>query len=133
MRNLFTIDLKDYCDTDVIYKRPSSRAIIIKDGKMYGRGTLDMKAFAAVAMNSMHYVLENELDVKLGIILSTDEEKGSKSTHAFMNKYPNTITPAVMTVSLEYFARRPSSITRPPLFVFISISEFLLKYNKGDF
>lgn len=61
----------------------------IVDGKMYGRGTLDMKAFAAVAMNSMHYVLENELDVKFGIILSTDEEKGSKSTHAFMNKYPN--------------------------------------------
>jgi 8-oxo-dGTP pyrophosphatase MutT (NUDIX family) len=34
MRNLFTIDLKDYSDTDVIYKRPSSRAIIIKDGKI---------------------------------------------------------------------------------------------------
>ena len=34
MRNLFTIDLKDYNDTDVIYKRPSSRAIIIKNGKI---------------------------------------------------------------------------------------------------
>ena len=34
MRNLFTIDLKDYSDTDVVYKRPSSRAIIIKDGKI---------------------------------------------------------------------------------------------------
>lgn len=34
MRNLFTIDLKDYNDTDVIYKRSSSRAIIIKDGKI---------------------------------------------------------------------------------------------------
>ncbi len=34
MRNLFTIDLKDYNDTDVIYKRPSSRAIIINDGKI---------------------------------------------------------------------------------------------------
>ena len=34
MKNLFTIDLKDYNDTDVIYKRPSSRAIIIKDGKI---------------------------------------------------------------------------------------------------
>ena len=28
------IDLKDYNDTDVIYNRPSSRAIIIKDGKI---------------------------------------------------------------------------------------------------
>ncbi len=61
----------------------------IKDGKMYGRGTLDMKSFAAVAMNSMHYVLEHNLPVKFGIILSTDEEKGSKSTHAFMDRYPN--------------------------------------------
>ena len=54
------------------------------DGKMYGRGTLDMKSFAAVAMNSMHYVLEHQLPVKFGIILSTDEEQGSKSTHAFL-------------------------------------------------
>ena len=34
MRNLFTIDLKDYSDTDFVYKRPSSRAIIIKNGKI---------------------------------------------------------------------------------------------------
>lgn len=60
----------------------------IKDGKMYGRGTLDMKSFAAVAMNSMHYVLEHKLPVKFGVILSTDEEKGSKSTHAFLARYP---------------------------------------------
>ena len=61
----------------------------IVDGKMYGRGTLDMKSFAAVAMNSMHYVLEHQLPVKLGIILSTDEEQGSKSAHAFLAKYPD--------------------------------------------
>lgn len=60
----------------------------IEDGKMYGRGTLDMKSFAAVAMNSMHYVLEHKLPVKFGIILSSDEEQGSKSTHAFMERYP---------------------------------------------
>jgi succinyl-diaminopimelate desuccinylase len=68
----------------------------IKDGKMFGRGTLDMKSFAAVAMNSMHYVLENELPVKFGIILSTDEEKGSKSTHAFLARYPNLNTDVVL-------------------------------------
>lgn len=49
----------------------------IKDGKMFGRGTLDMKSFAAVAFNSMFYVLQNKLDLNFGIILSTDEEKGS--------------------------------------------------------
>ena len=37
-----------------------------------------MKSFAAVAMNSMHYVLEHKPAVKFGVILSTDEEQGSK-------------------------------------------------------
>jgi len=59
------------------------------DGKMYGRGTLDMKSFAAVAMNSLHYVLEHKLPLKFAIVLSTDEEKGSKSTHAFLEKFPH--------------------------------------------
>lgn len=61
----------------------------IKDGKMYGRGTLDMKSFAAVAFNSMFYVLEKNLPIKFGIILSSDEEKGSLGTHAFMEAHPN--------------------------------------------
>ena len=60
----------------------------LKDGKMYGRGTLDMKSFAAVAFNSMFHVLENNLNLKFGIILSSDEEKGSASTHAFMAAHP---------------------------------------------
>ena len=46
-----------------------------------------MKSFAAVAMNSMHYVLEHKPAVKFGVILSTDEEQGSK-LHAFMARYP---------------------------------------------
>lgn len=61
----------------------------IKDGKMFGRGTLDMKSFAAVAFNSMFHVLQNKLDLNFGIILSTDEEKGSASTHAFMENHPD--------------------------------------------
>ena len=61
----------------------------IEGSRMIGRGTLDMKSFAAVAFNSMFYVLENNLDLKFGIILSTDEEKGSAGTHAFMDAHPD--------------------------------------------
>ncbi len=61
---------------------------VIKDGKMYGRGTLDMKSFAAVAMNSLEYVVDHKLPLKFGVVLSTDEEKGSKSTAAFLAAYP---------------------------------------------
>ena len=60
---------------------------VVKGGKLYGRGSLDMKSFAAVAMNSMQYVIENKLPIKFGIILSSDEEKGSKGTKAFLEKY----------------------------------------------
>lgn len=61
----------------------------IKDGRMMGRGTLDMKSFAAVALNSMEYVLKNKLPLKFGVILSTDEEKGSRGTEAFLNAHPD--------------------------------------------
>lgn len=74
---------------DVVPASDEMFSPVIKDGKMYGRGTLDMKSFAAVAFNSMFHVLENELNIKFGIILSTDEEKGSASTHAFMAAHPN--------------------------------------------
>lgn len=60
---------------------------VIKDGKLYGRGSLDMKSFAAVALNSMQYVVENKLPLNFGVILSSDEEKGSKGTKAFLEKY----------------------------------------------
>lgn len=59
----------------------------VKDGKLYGRGSLDMKSFAAVALNSMQYVVENKLPLNFGVILSSDEEKGSKGTKAFLEKY----------------------------------------------
>lgn len=61
----------------------------IKDGKMFGRGTLDMKSFAAVALSSMFHVLQNNLKLKFGVILSSDEEKGSKGTEAFMEAHPD--------------------------------------------
>ncbi|MBE6467175.1 MAG: M20 family metallopeptidase [Alphaproteobacteria bacterium] len=60
---------------------------VIKGKNLYGRGSLDMKSFAAVAMNSMQYVIENKLPIKFGVLLSSDEEKGSKGTKAFLEKY----------------------------------------------
>ncbi len=59
---------------------------VIENGCLYGRGALDMKSFAAVALHSMEYVLKNKLNLKFGIILSSDEEKGSKGTEAFLQE-----------------------------------------------
>jgi len=60
-----------------------------KDGRLYARGALDMKSFAAVAINSMAYVMEKKLGLKFGLIFSTDEEQGSKSLEAFLKTHPN--------------------------------------------
>ncbi len=57
--------------------------------KLYGRGTLDMKSFAAVAINSMDYVAQKKLPLKFGFILSTDEEVGSASLEAFLKENPD--------------------------------------------
>ncbi len=59
----------------------------LKANKLYGRGTLDMKSFAAVAISSMEKVMKEKLNLKFGFILSTDEEEGSKSLEAFLKKH----------------------------------------------
>lgn len=74
---------------DVVPADDSMFEPVIKDGRIFGRGTLDMKSFAAVALHSLKHVCEHHLPIKFGVILSTDEEKGSHSTEAFMRSHPN--------------------------------------------
>lgn len=61
----------------------------IENGRMSGRGTLDMKSFAAVALNSLEHVLKRKLPLKFGVILSSDEEKGSHGLEAFLAEHPD--------------------------------------------
>lgn len=63
--------------------------IIDEKGILHGRGSLDMKSFAVVAINSMLHVLKNNIDLKFGVLLSSDEEKGSKGSKAFLDKHPD--------------------------------------------
>jgi len=62
---------------------------VIKEGKLYARGALDMKSFAAVAIHSMNHIMQTKSPLKFGFILSTDEETGSKSLEAFLKKNPD--------------------------------------------
>lgn len=72
---------------DVVPAEDKMFTPIIKKDLLYGRGSLDMKSFAAVALDTMQYVINNQLPLKFGIILSSDEEKGSSGTKAFLEKY----------------------------------------------
>ncbi len=87
------------------------------DGKMYGRGTLDMKSFAAVALNSMEYVAEHKLPLKFGVVLSTDEEKGSKSTESFLAAYPEIKSKIVLDNDVGGDITKIVSKCKNPVFV----------------
>ena len=89
----------------------------IKDGKLYGRGSLDMKSFAAVALNSLEHVLKNKLPLKFAVILSSDEEKGSKSTHAFMEAHPNLKAKIVLDNDVGGDINKIVSKCKNPVFV----------------
>jgi acetylornithine deacetylase len=51
-------------------------AAVEKDGKLYGRGTADMKAFSAVALALVPEFLRRGLNTPIHIALSYDEEVG---------------------------------------------------------
>ena len=102
---------------DVVPADEKMFAPLIKDGKMFGRGTLDMKSFAAVALNSMSYVAEHNLPVKFGVILSTDEEKGSKSTESFMEAYPEISAKIVLDNDVGGDITKIVSKCKNPVFV----------------
>ena len=81
---------------DVVPAKDEMFEPYIKNGKMYGRGTLDMKSFAAIALNSMHHALENNINLKFGVILSSDEEIGSNGLHSFLDVHPELKTTIVL-------------------------------------
>lgn len=102
---------------DVVPAEDEMFAPQIKNGRMYGRGTLDMKSFAAVALNSMEYVLKNKLKIKFGVILSTDEEKGSHGTHAFLEANPMLSTKIVLDNDVGGSILRIVNKCKNPVFV----------------
>lgn len=51
-------------------------AVVEKDGRLYGRGTCDMKGFDALALAAVPLAVDADLDRPLQIALSYDEEVG---------------------------------------------------------
>ena len=93
----------------------------IKDGKMYGRGSLDMKSFAAVGLKSMEYVLKNNLNIKFGIILSSDEEKGSHGTHSFLEAHSDLNAKIVLDNDVGGSVYRIINACKNPVFIKIMV------------
>ena len=85
--------------------------------KIYGRGTLDMKSFAAVGLNSLEYVIDKKLPIKFGVLLSTDEEKGSFGLDAFLREYPQIKSKIVLDVDVAGDVTKIVAKCKNPVFV----------------
>lgn len=64
---------------DVVDGKDSQFLPIYKDGKMYGRGTSDMKGFVAIAMKLIREFENHPSNCNLALILTFDEEIGSEN------------------------------------------------------
>ena len=56
------------------------------DGKLYGRGTCDMKGFIAVALSHVPKLRQAKLKVPMHLALSYDEEIGCLGAHSLVEK-----------------------------------------------
>lgn len=76
------LDLIFCCHVDVI---PDKKyAAVVKDGKLYGRGAIDMKGQIAVVLE----LLKNEsTSKKVALILTSDEEVGGFCCREIINEY----------------------------------------------
>lgn len=89
----------------------------VKEGKMFGRGSLDMKSFAAVGLNSLEYVLKQQLPLKFGVLLSSDEEKGSFGLEAFLQDNPDLKSKIVLDVDVAGDIGKIVARCKSPVFV----------------
>jgi len=48
----------------------------IEEGKLYGRGAIDMKSFVAVTMKVLENIVNENIKIKCGILIVGDEETG---------------------------------------------------------
>ena len=90
---------------------------VSKDDKIFARGSLDMKSFAAVGLNSLQYVLDEKLPLKFGVLLSTDEEKGSFGLNAFLTEYPELSAKIVLDVDVAGDITKIVTKCKNPVFI----------------
>ncbi|MFC1659082.1 M20 family metallopeptidase [Pseudomonadota bacterium] len=69
-------DVLQICHIDVVPADKNMFNPTLKDGKLYGRGTQDMKVFVATGMKLLENVLNDNIDIKYGVLIVSDEETG---------------------------------------------------------
>lgn len=75
--NTNNFDIISTCHIDVVPM--SIYNINKKDNIIYGRGVFDMKSFLVSALFNLKYIIDNNINIKYGIIIATDEETAIES------------------------------------------------------
>ncbi|WP_340149667.1 acetylornithine deacetylase [uncultured Sneathiella sp.] len=65
--------------------------VVEKDGRLYGRGTSDMKSFSAIALAKVPEMIEKGLSVPIHFALSYDEEIGCIGAPSMIEEIANTL------------------------------------------
>lgn len=59
-----------------------------RDGKLFGRGSCDMKGFDALAINVFRAIDRSKLTAPFGLLLTCDEELGTLGAQRFARQWP---------------------------------------------
>ena len=86
--------------------------MVARDGRLYGRGTSDMKSFLAVALALVPEALAAGLKVPLHLALSYDEEVGCFGVHRLIADIRENL-PAPRKASTPALGTRTTSTTPP--------------------
>ena len=136
MKQLFSIDLKDYNEGDSVFKRPSARAIILKDDKIslvYSKKEKYYK-FPGGGINGDEdkisaLIREVKEEVGLVAIPESIREFGSVLRRQKSNKSPNTI---FEQENFYYFCEVENKILEQNLDAYEKEAEFTLKIVSLD-
>ena len=81
LSNIITnnFDVVSTCHIDVVPMLSNIYNIEKKNNIIYGRGVFDMKSFLVNALFNLKYIIDNNINVKYGIIITTDEETAPES------------------------------------------------------
>lgn len=91
-QDTFDFDIITIGHLDVVPAKDELFNPEVRDGKIFGRGTWDMKSAVAVNLKSLEYSMNK--DIKFGVLITTDEETTSNGMKALAKE--NKITAKVV-------------------------------------
>ena len=80
-----------------VWSKPPFEAVV-EDGRVYGRGTADMKGFVASALYCASKAAERQLETPLHLALSHDEEIGCVGVHSLIDMLADAPVKPVMCI-----------------------------------